>query len=75
MLGVRSSSSPVFVTATLLGAALVAWIVTVERMEGMDAGPGTSLGGLGWYLGIWLTMHGWRDGRIGALRMGAEHGL
>ena len=22
----------------------------------MDAGPGTDLGGLGWYLGIWVTM-------------------
>jgi len=25
-------------------------------MQGMDAGPGTDLGGLGWYLGIWVTM-------------------
>ncbi len=40
----------------LLGAAVVAWAVTVERMRGMDAGPGTDLGGLGWFLGIWLTM-------------------
>jgi predicted metal-binding membrane protein len=36
--------------------SLVAWIVTVQRMRGMDAGPGTDLGGLGWYLGIWVTM-------------------
>ena len=43
-------------TAALLGASLVAWIVTVERMRGMDAGPGTDLGGLGWFLGIWVTM-------------------
>jgi predicted metal-binding membrane protein len=42
--------------ASLLGAALVAWIVTVQRMRGMDAGPGTDLGPLGWYLGIWVTM-------------------
>jgi predicted metal-binding membrane protein len=40
----------------LLGAILVAWIVTVQRMRGMDAGPGTDLGALGWYLGIWVTM-------------------
>ena len=40
----------------LLGAALGAWIVTVQRMRGMDAGPGTDLGGLGWFLGIWVTM-------------------
>jgi predicted metal-binding membrane protein len=44
------------VAASLLAAALVAWIVTVERMRGMDAGPGTDLGGLGWFLGIWATM-------------------
>jgi predicted metal-binding membrane protein len=40
----------------LLGVAAVAWAVTVERMWGMDEGPGTDLGSLGWYLGIWVTM-------------------
>jgi len=40
----------------LFGAAVVAWAITVERMRGMDDGPGTDLGGLGWYLGIWVTM-------------------
>ena len=40
----------------LLAGAAVAWAVTVGRMRGMDAGPGTDLGGLGWYLGIWVTM-------------------
>jgi len=40
----------------LLGVALVAWVVAVQRMRGMDAGPGTDLGGLGWFLGIWVTM-------------------
>jgi predicted metal-binding membrane protein len=44
-------------TAILLvvGAA-AAWAVTVERMRGMDAGPGTALGGLDSYLGVWVTM-------------------
>ena len=42
--------------ALLLGAAGAAWVITFERMRGMDAGPGTDLGGLGWYLGIWVTM-------------------
>lgn len=42
--------------ASLLGAALVAWIVAVERMRGMDAGSGTDLGALGWFIGIWVTM-------------------
>jgi predicted metal-binding membrane protein len=44
------------IVASLLGVSLVAWIVTVQRMRGMDAGPGTDLGTLGWYLGIWVTM-------------------
>ena len=42
--------------ALVLGGALVAWIVTVDRMSGMDMGPGTNLGGLGWFVGIWVTM-------------------
>src|SRR5205823_13274245 len=46
----------VAVSGALLGGALVAWIVTYQRMHGMDAGPGTDLGGLGWYVGIWVTM-------------------
>src|SRR5512132_3782382 len=46
----------VAVSGALLGGALVAWIITYQRMHGMDAGPGTDLGGLGWYLGIWVTM-------------------
>ena len=40
----------------LLAAVVVAWIVTLQRMRGMDAGPGTDLGALSWYLGIWVTM-------------------
>ena len=48
--------SPVSIAAVLLGLTLVAWIVTFDRMRGMDAGPGTDLGGLGWFLGIWVTM-------------------
>jgi predicted metal-binding membrane protein len=47
---------PVATFAALLATALVAWIVSVARMRGMDAGPGTDLGDLGWYLGIWVTM-------------------
>src|SRR6187397_389100 len=43
-------------TIVLLAGAFAAWAVTVDRMRGMDAGPGTDLGGLGWYLGVWVTM-------------------
>jgi predicted metal-binding membrane protein len=42
--------------ASLLGLAAVAWWSTVERMQGMDDGPGTDLGALGWFLGVWTVM-------------------
>jgi predicted metal-binding membrane protein len=51
-----SLTRPVAVSGVLLGGALLACIVTYQRMHGMDAGPGTDLGGLGWYLGVWVTM-------------------
>ena len=40
----------------LLLFAAVGWAVTDDRMGGMDAGPGTALGGLGWFLGVWVVM-------------------
>jgi predicted metal-binding membrane protein len=49
-------ATPVRMMLLLSGLVVAAWAVTVERMQGMDAGPGTDLGGLGWYLGIWVTM-------------------
>jgi predicted metal-binding membrane protein len=43
-------------STAVLAAALVTWLVTVQRMRGMDAGPGTDLGSVGWYVGVWVTM-------------------
>jgi predicted metal-binding membrane protein len=42
--------------ALLLALAVAAWAVTGDRMDGMDTGPGTELGGLGWFVGVWVTM-------------------
>jgi predicted metal-binding membrane protein len=42
--------------AGLLVLAAVAWAMTGDRMAGMDAGPGTDLGALGWFLGVWVVM-------------------
>ena len=42
--------------ASLVVLAGAAWVVTGDRMAGMDAGPGTDLGGLGWFAGAWVTM-------------------
>lgn len=44
------------VLAALLGAAAVAWWYSADRMAGMDAGPGTALGSVGWFTGVWATM-------------------
>jgi predicted metal-binding membrane protein len=40
----------------LLALAAGAWVVTAERMEGMDGGPGTALGGVGWFMVSWTLM-------------------
>ena len=40
----------------LLVLAAVAWLVTDERMHGMDDGPGTDLGSLSFYVGAWVLM-------------------
>jgi predicted metal-binding membrane protein len=42
--------------ALLFGLGGVAWWSTADRMSGMDEGPGTALGALGWFLGIWVVM-------------------
>jgi predicted metal-binding membrane protein len=48
--------APVLVPAALAAVAILTWAVTVGRMRGMDAGPGTDLGDLGWFVGVWVTM-------------------
>src|SRR5437870_3506273 len=40
----------------LIAVAAVSWAITARRMQGMDMGPGTDLGGLGWFAGVWATM-------------------
>ena len=42
--------------ALLLALAAVAWWSTADRMRGMDEGPGTDLGTLGWFIGVWVVM-------------------
>lgn len=40
----------------LLALATVAWWSTTTRMRGMDEGPGTDVGALAWFLGVWIVM-------------------
>jgi predicted metal-binding membrane protein len=42
--------------ALLLALAAAGWWSTAERMGGMDDGPWTGLGTLGWFLGLWIVM-------------------
>jgi predicted metal-binding membrane protein len=42
--------------AVLIGLAAIGWWWTADRMRGMDDGPWTGLGTLGWFLGIWIVM-------------------
>jgi predicted metal-binding membrane protein len=42
--------------ALLFALAALAWWSTAVRMDGMDMGPGTALGALGWFLGVWVGM-------------------
>lgn len=51
-----ASASAAWPPILLVAVAGVCWVVTVERMQGMDMGPGTDLGGLGWFAVVWATM-------------------
>ena len=44
------------IAAGLVVVAGLAWWWTADRMAGMDAGPGTDLGALGWFTGVWVVM-------------------
>src|SRR5436853_6267390 len=48
--------TPAATVAVMLAGVLVAWLISIREMSGMDAGPGTDLGTLGWYVGVWVTM-------------------
>jgi predicted metal-binding membrane protein len=54
--GVRFSTTQLTVAVALLVLAGLAWIVTAQRMGGMDAGPGTDPGTLGFFLSTWILM-------------------
>jgi predicted metal-binding membrane protein len=44
--------------ALLFALAGIGWWRTVDQMRGMDGGPWTGLGTVGWFLGVWVVMMG-----------------
>jgi predicted metal-binding membrane protein len=52
----RASRPELTAGGGVLALAAAAWLLTVDRMSGMDAGPGTALGSLGWFAVSWLVM-------------------
>jgi predicted metal-binding membrane protein len=52
----RAARARLALIALLVALAGVAWWSTARRMQGMDEGPGTELGALGWFLGVWVVM-------------------
>jgi predicted metal-binding membrane protein len=56
----RAPPLPGLIQLGLIGAlivlAAIAWAVTDNQMAGMDAGPGTDPGAVGFFLGVWVVM-------------------
>lgn len=42
--------------AALFAIAALGWVWTAHAMHGMDEGPWSGLGRLGWFLGVWVVM-------------------
>ena len=45
-----------WLVALLFVLAAIGWWWTIGAMRGVDAGPWTGLGTLGWFIGVWLVM-------------------
>jgi predicted metal-binding membrane protein len=54
--GLGALGGQTVLAGALLSLAGVAWVVTDRRMAGMDAGPGTDPGALGFFIGTWVVM-------------------
>jgi len=44
------------IVAALIAVAGLGWLLTGQRMAGMDEGPGTDPGSLGFYVSVWVVM-------------------
>jgi len=53
---VGAARSRLVLIGLLLALAIVGWWWTAREMQGMDGGPWTDLGTLGWFVGVWVVM-------------------
>ncbi|MBA3264740.1 MAG: DUF2182 domain-containing protein [Thermoleophilaceae bacterium] len=54
-LGASVDRTGVALVAALIALAGLGWMITDERMAGMDAGPGSDPGALGFFLTVWVV--------------------
>jgi predicted metal-binding membrane protein len=54
--GFRWDRRQLVLLVALLALAALAWLYIDDRMAGMDDGPGTDLGSLGFYVTVWVVM-------------------
>ncbi|MEY2535441.1 MAG: hypothetical protein QOF29_3351 [bacterium] len=52
----RLDRTAIALVAALVALSAIAWLATEQRMRGMDAGPGTDLGSIGFYVSVWVVM-------------------
>jgi predicted metal-binding membrane protein len=52
----RLGPAQLLLLGTLLVLAVVSWVVTDDRMGGMQSVPGMELGDLGFYVSVWVVM-------------------
>jgi predicted metal-binding membrane protein len=52
----RAGRSDIRLLVAVVALTVGAWALTADRMAGMDAGPGSALGGIGWFALTWLLM-------------------
>jgi predicted metal-binding membrane protein len=52
----RLDRAQLVLLGALLALAVVAWLVTNERMGGMESMPGMDLGALGFFVTVWVVM-------------------
>jgi predicted metal-binding membrane protein len=56
MASARTSALTAAALTATVGLAAVFWVVSIRQMSGMDMGVGTTLGSLGFFVALWVSM-------------------